>query len=46
MAALIDMSNERANIALVGKPAWHGLGTILQPNQPLEVWLKSAGMDC
>ena len=45
MAHEIDMSNGRSNIALVGQPAWHGLGTILQPNQPLDVWLKSAGME-
>lgn len=45
MAHEIDMSNGRSNIALVGQPVWHGLGTILQPNQPLDVWLKHAGME-
>lgn len=45
MAHLIDFSNNRANIALVGQPAWHGLGSILPQNAPLEVWLKEAGME-
>lgn len=32
-------------MAYVGATPWHGLGNQLSPNQPLEVWLKQAGMD-
>ncbi len=33
------------NMAYVGQPPWHGLGNALAPNQPLDVWMKQAGMD-
>lgn len=42
---LIDMSNDRANIAYVGEQPWHGLGTKLQPDAPLETWLTEAGLN-
>lgn len=42
---MIDMSNDRANIAYVGKQPWHGLGEKLQPGADLETWRKAAGMD-
>lgn len=45
MAALIDMSNGRANIAYSQTTPWHGLGSKLSPNSPLEVWLHESGMD-
>lgn len=40
----IDMSNNRANIAYIGKTPWHGLGTSLHPGTPLEVWLQASGL--
>lgn len=45
MAALIDMSNDRANIAYIGTTPWHGLGTQLPPGQDLETWRVQAGLD-
>ena len=45
MAALIDMSNNRANIAYVGEKPWHGLGDELLPGQPIERWRQAAGLD-
>ncbi|OAI29773.1 DUF932 domain-containing protein [Methylomonas koyamae] len=33
------------NMAYVGQQPWHGLGNLLAPKQPLEVWAKQAGMD-
>lgn len=32
-------------MAYVGQTPWHGLGNVLTPKQPLEVWAKQAGMD-
>ncbi|KXS31660.1 MAG: hypothetical protein AWT59_2219 [Candidatus Gallionella acididurans] len=32
-------------MAYVGATPWHGLGNLLAPKQPLEVWLKQAGME-
>jgi phage/plasmid-like protein (TIGR03299 family) len=32
-------------MAYVGKMPWHGLGNLLAPKQPLEVWAEQAGMD-
>lgn len=32
-------------MAYVGAQPWHGLGNLLAPKQPLEVWAKQAGMD-
>lgn len=45
MAHLIDLSNHRENIAYIGKMPWHGLGTQLEPNLPLERWRVAAGLD-
>lgn len=45
MAHEIDFSNDRANIAYVGKAPWHGLGQHLQPNQPIERWRIVAGLN-
>lgn len=45
MAALIDLSNYRENIAYVGDKPWHGLGQELQPGMPLEVWRREAGLE-
>ena len=33
------------NMAYVGQQPWHGLGNPLQPNESIEVWQQSAGMD-
>ncbi len=33
------------NMAYVGSEPWHGLGNRLLANQPIEIWLKEAGMD-
>jgi phage/plasmid-like protein (TIGR03299 family) len=41
---MIDTSNSRENIAYVGEVPWHGLGFALTPDQPLEVWLREAGL--
>ncbi|MHA3062866.1 DUF932 domain-containing protein [Acinetobacter sp. ANC 4641] len=32
-------------MAYVGETPWHGLGNVLTPNQPIEVWAEQAGMD-
>ena len=39
------MAHQIEQIAYVGEIPWHGLGSQLSPNQPLEVWAKQAGMD-
>lgn len=39
------MSHLVERMAYVGETPWHGLGSQLPPNQPLEVWAKRAGMD-
>ncbi|WP_414449795.1 DUF932 domain-containing protein [Burkholderia sp. 22PA0099] len=33
------------SMAYVNETPWHGLGSQLAPNQPIEVWAKQAGMD-
>jgi phage/plasmid-like protein (TIGR03299 family) len=33
------------SMAYAGEKPWHGLGTRLVPDQPLEVWAQQAGMD-
>ena len=33
------------SMAYVGPEPWHGLGSPLPANQPIEVWQKAAGMD-
>lgn len=45
MAHLIDQSNNRDNIAFVGKVPWHGLGQKLDIDADLESWKIAAGMD-
>lgn len=44
MAHMIDMSNNRANIAYVGVTPWHGLGQALTPGADLETWRREAGL--
>lgn len=45
MAALIDMSNRRANIAYMGETPWHGLGQAMPENADLTEWRREAGME-
>ncbi|WP_028008362.1 DUF932 domain-containing protein [Solimonas flava] len=33
------------SMAYVNETPWHGLGTRLEPHQPIEVWAREAGMD-
>lgn len=44
MAHMIDASNDRSNIAYVGRRPWHGLGQELTEGESLEVWAKEAGL--
>lgn len=39
------MAHLLEQMAYVGETPWHGLGNLLAPKQPLEVWAKQAGMD-
>lgn len=45
MAHELDFSNARANMAFVGATPWHQLGEQLQPDAPMDVWLRAAGME-
>jgi len=45
MAHMIDMTNNRENMAYIGRRPWHGLGQELEEGQPLEVWAQQAGLD-
>lgn len=44
MSHMIDMTNERANIAYEGDVPWHGLGVALQPGQSIADWRAAAGL--
>jgi len=44
MAHLIQQTNGRINAAL-DKPAWHGLGHIMQPLDTIETWWSKGGLD-
>ena len=39
------MAHEISSIAYTGATPWHGLGNHLSEHQPLQIWLKEAGMD-
>lgn len=45
MAHLIDFSNNRANIAFQGETPWHKLGSQVDKNDSLEVWLEKGGLN-
>ena len=45
MAHMIDMRNNRANMAYVGELPWHGLGSELQPGADLDTWRIAAGLN-
>lgn len=40
-----EMAHLVQSMAYAGATPWHGLGNQLSPNQPLELWLREAGMD-
>jgi phage/plasmid-like protein (TIGR03299 family) len=39
------MAHAIEKMAYVGDTPWHQLGSALPPRQPIEVWMKRAGMD-
>lgn len=39
------MAHEVESMAYVGQTPWHGLGNVLTPRQPLDVWADQAGMN-
>lgn len=45
MAHMLDMSNNRANMAYVGEKPWHGLGSELDGGASLDQWRVAAGLD-
>src|SRR3990167_6406017 len=44
MSHMIDMSNDRANIAFIGEKPWHGLGQELTPGADIAIWQREAGL--
>lgn len=46
MAHMIDMSNNRANIAFLGSKndVWHRMGQEMQPGMSIEAWAQEAGL--
>ena len=45
MSHQIDMSNDRANMAYIGKTPWHGLGSKIDPDAGIDDWRIAAGLD-
>lgn len=45
MAHMIDSTTGRDAIAYVGQTPWHGLGTKMAENEPLDAWRIRAGLD-
>lgn len=45
MTHMIDMSNNRANMAYVGMVPWHGLGQKIDEDATIEEWRIAAGLD-
>lgn len=45
MAHMIDMSNDRANMAYVGEKPWHDLGNELTSGASFDEWKIAAGME-
>ena len=39
------MAHEITSMAFTGATPWHGLGNHLTEQQPIQIWLKEAGMD-
>lgn len=42
---LTQRRNGTFEMAYTGEAPWHGLGQVLTPDSPIEVWQKEAGMD-
>lgn len=42
---MIDMSNNRENMAFVGKTPWHGLGQRLKGGESIDQWRIAAGLN-
>lgn len=45
MSHMIDMSNNRANMAYVGETPWHGLGAQIDADTSIDQWKVAAGLD-
>lgn len=45
MAHMIDFSNDRANMAYIGKKPWHELGQEMQEGADLDQWRIAAGLN-
>lgn len=45
MSHMIDMSNDRANMAYIGEKPWHGLGFELPEGASLDQWRVAAGLN-
>lgn len=39
------MAHQIEQMAYIGATPWHGLGSQLTQNQPIEIWQREAGMD-
>ena len=39
------MAHQIETMAYTGATPWHGLGNHLSEQQPIQIWLKEAGMD-
>lgn len=42
---LAFFTDGRARMAYLGDTPWHGLGQVLTPDSPIEVWAQESGMD-
>lgn len=42
---LVDMSNQRANMAYIGPVPWHGLGQEMPEDAGIDEWRVAAGLD-
>lgn len=45
MAHMIDTSNNRNNMAYIGKTPWHGLGQVMPEDADIDQWRIAAGLD-
>ena len=45
MAHLVYQIDGKDSMAFVGDTPWHGLGQKLNPNMPLDIWMKEANLD-
>lgn len=42
---ITQREDSKYEFAYSGEPAWHGLGSELQPDASIETWIKEAGLD-